>query len=241
LTDKQKQNSDEEVKDVPKIEEIHFDLENATNAQLAFTSLDSYVQFRLHTTLDYIDKLSKEVNNGTAIYEKLILLDGATIALSITLLTALSSRWSTVHGGQRPHLWMVDVAWCLLILSIFCSYQVIVRRHSGTLTLFLNFSSDFKRYSYQRVGVMVSYLKRILKGNVLLGEKKVDISKVFDLVPSLLNKEMEDSLKEATDMITELKYNASKENIFAKLAVYSTILAIFLLCIFTIQSVSLLF
>jgi len=205
-----------------------------------FADFDDFQRFKLQTTLDFMDKLSKQIDNGTALYEKLILLDGATIALSITLLASLSSRLAAGHSVERLHLWMVDVSWSLLILSTFFSYQVIVRRQTASLSMFLKFSSEFTNYIYQRVGVTVSYLRASLKGEVLSGTETINISKFFEAVPSLLNQEKENSLKKISDTITEWQ-RGNKEIVFVKLAVYSTISAVVILCVFTILSVSLLF
>ena len=45
---------------------------------------DNYQIFRLQTASNLYQKATELANSGTALYEKLILLDGATIALSIT-------------------------------------------------------------------------------------------------------------------------------------------------------------
>jgi hypothetical protein len=106
--------------------------------------------------------------------------------------------------------------------------------------MFLKFSSEFTNYIYQRVGVTVSYLRASLKGEVLSGTETINISKFFEAVPSLLNQEKENSLKKISDTITEWQ-RGNKEIVFVKLAVYSTISAVVILCVFTILSVSLLF
>jgi hypothetical protein len=241
VTDVPQQPESDCAEGAPKEDGLHVDLTKAKNAPQMFSDFDNFQQFKLQTTLDFINKLSNQLEKGTAIYEKLILLDGATIALSITVLVSLSSRWADVRNAERPHLWMVDVSWCLLIFSIFCSYQVIVRRHSATLSMFLKFSSEFTNYIYLRVGVVVSYLKHVLNGEVPYGTETVDISKVLEVVPTLLNQEKETSLKKISDTISLWRDGASKEGVFAKLAVYCTIVAVAFLCIFTILSLRLLF
>jgi hypothetical protein len=235
-----KQPQSENPEGVPKPEGLRIELTNSEGAKQMFADVDDFERFKLQTTLDFMDKLSKQNDKGTALYEKLILLDGAAIALSITLITSLSSRLAAGHGVERLHLWMVDVSWSLLILSIFFSYHVIVRRHTASLSMFLTFSSEFTNYIYQRVGVTVSYLKAILKGEVLAGTETIKISKFFEAVPSLLNQEKENSLKKISDTISEWQ-KGNEEIVFARLAVYSTISAVVILCVFTILSVSLLF
>jgi len=93
--------------------------------------LDNFQRFRLQIALDFFQKVTEVTRDGTALYEKLILLNGATIALSITFLGYLSSRLAIVHITEKPHLWMVAIAWSLLIASIFCCYHVIVARHTA--------------------------------------------------------------------------------------------------------------
>ena len=157
-----------------------------------------------------------------------------------TLLASLSNRLITVHGADRPHLWMIDVSWCLLILSIFFSYRVIVRRHGASLSIFVKFSSEFTTYIYQRIGVVVSHFRTSLKGNVKFNDELVDVSKVLEIVPSLLEREKDETLKKHSDLLKQWGEGV-KETVYARLAVYSTIAAVVLLCVFTVLSLRLLF
>ena len=59
----------------------------ATNLEAAkewLKEFDNYQIFRLQTASNLYQKATELANSGTALSEKLILLDGATIALSIT-------------------------------------------------------------------------------------------------------------------------------------------------------------
>ena len=113
------------------------------------------------------------------------MLDGAAIALSITLLTSLSSRTASAH--TRPHFLFVDISWCLLLLSVYCAYQVILKRHRAVLTSFVNLGSEMIVYHHGRIAVVLSAIGNIAKGSFKVGDAAFDVAQTFKNANAALN------------------------------------------------------
>ncbi|QNI30529.1 hypothetical protein H7849_15410 [Alloacidobacterium dinghuense] len=224
----------------PSSEPIPLHITNLNAAKELFKEFDDHRRFHLQTSLQLYDKLSSQIGIGTNLYEKLILLDGATIALSVTFLGSLSSRLGAAHLSGHPHLWMVAFSWLLLILSIYFSYRVILDRHSSVYSVLARVSADCSAHNHQRAHVSISGLSGLLKGEILIGEDKIDVSKLFAGLAELVKQEGEDSAKRATEYAAEIR-KASREGVWAKLALNCTMLAVIMLCLFTVLSLRLLF
>jgi hypothetical protein len=201
---------------------------------------DSIQRFRLQSRFDIYDRLTKHFEAGTAVYEKLILLDGAIIALSITFLGSLSSRLANAHITSGPHLWMVAVSWLLLIISIYFSYRTIIDRHAAGIRRLAGLSSECHQYIYQRLGVVLVGLSSLIKGEVSQGTERVQISQVFDGLNAALKAESEATVKKVTDFIVEGRKDYH-EGLYANLAIGLTTVAVIMLCTFTIISLHMLF
>lgn len=221
-------------------EEAKLTFTNLAAVKDLFKAFDRHQRFRLQTASDFFQNCFEVARDGTALYEKLVLLNGTTIALSITFLGYLSSRLATIHITEKPHLWMVAVAWSLLIVSIFCCYHVIVARHSAMLGLLGRVSNAHTEYIYQRLGVLLNSLGKLVQGSVAVGSEKVEFSKLTETLNTLLKNESDEKVKKTTEQI--LKWSEShEEKAFARIAIQSTILAVGFLCLFTILSLQLLF
>jgi hypothetical protein len=196
---------------------------------------------RLQLRLDIYDRLSKQLETGTALYEKLILLDGAIIALSITFLTSLSTRLAVIHPPvNRPHLWMVAVSWALLIASVFCSYRTIIERHGACIRHITSISSEYHKYFYGRLGAVLTRLGALMKGQINHEGETLEISQVFERLNAALKTEGEATVKKMDDFIEEGK-KSYHERQFAKFALRFAILGVLMLCIFTVMSLRMLF
>ncbi len=90
--------------------EEHIEFTNLEAARKFASDGDSIQRFQMQSGLEIYDRLTKHFDAGTALYEKVILLDGAIIALSITFLGSLSSRFTSAHITQVPHrFWISNV------------------------------------------------------------------------------------------------------------------------------------
>lgn len=203
---------------------------------------DDVQRFGLRFRLDIYDRLSKQLEAGTALYEKMILLDGAIIALSITFLGSLSTRLANVLPPleRHPHLWMVAVSWVLLIASVFCSYRTLVERHGASLRHLTRISSEYHKYYYGRLTTVLACLGIVMKGQVNHEGETLEISQVFERLNAVIKVEGETAVKKMDDYIEEGRNNYHEKK-FAKLAVWFSILGVLMLCIFTVMSLRMLF
>jgi hypothetical protein len=209
-------------------------------AKEVFDAFDSLRRLNLQIGLDLFEKTFNLITQGTGLYEKLILVNGAAIALSITFLGSLSSHTAMDHIQSRPPLWMIDIAWALLILSIYLSYRVIIERHSATVSVLRKVSISHSKYQYDRLELILIQLSRILAGKLTVGDKKVDIQALFLTFAEALKKEGEAKVKESSDL-ADAALKESKERPLARLAIWCTLIAVVILCIFTARTMSLLF
>src|ERR1019366_9835916 len=92
-------------------------------------------RLNLENTSKLLDKIFKANENGASFYEKLILFDVGTIALSLTLLEQIVAHTPGGHVPRHPFLWFLCPAWFLLLVSIQCCTQRIVGFHNANILL----------------------------------------------------------------------------------------------------------
>jgi hypothetical protein len=240
LPENSEQQTTEKDQRVPVVDGTTITVANIDAAKQWVKDFDNYERFRLQVASDFFQRVAEFSNPGTALYEKLILLDGATIALSITFLGYLSSRVTAAHLTERPHLWMVGLAWSLLIVSIYSCYLVIVHRHSTMLRLLGKVSQTHTHYLSQRLSVLLSTVGKLVEGDVVVGPDRVEFSKLIELLGNSAKLEGDKQIKKLEEMITKGQESYG-EGPFARLAIWSTILAVVFLCTFTIRYLHLLF
>lgn len=234
--------SDVNILDV--IKSVNFtDLSSEARAKIQQVGkdLNDHNQFVIKSSLDLFKHTYDAVSAGTAIYEKMIVLNGATIALSITLLGSLSARLAAARIPIKPHIWMVSVAWSLLIVSIFCCYRVIIARNSGVHGLLATLVTERTRYNYSRLGVLFASLGPLLKGNVKVGDMKVETSKAIEALSEALKAEGDQIVLKSVEKTKAILGVSKGEAVFARIAIYSTMVSVALLCLFTILSLRLFF
>lgn len=123
------------------------------------------------------DRAMKAHENGALFYEKLILFDVGTIALSLTLLGQIVAR---SPGGQLPRhafVWFLCPAWFLLLLSIQCCAVRIAAYHNANNLLLKKMSDVFSQNHIQELNIFLGRLSGLMK---------------------TLSKEQTDQLKEVT-------------------------------------------
>jgi hypothetical protein len=112
----------------------------------------------LENALKILDKMFKAHENGAAFYEKLILFDVGTIALSLTLLGQIVAHTLGGHVPRHPFLWFLCPAWFLLLVSIQCCTQRIVGFHNVNLVLTQQMSILFADNHAQHLRVLLPRL-----------------------------------------------------------------------------------
>ena len=210
---------------------VEVPLDRAESAKQLFSDFDAYIRLRLASRSQLFDQSLKVMTEVTNVYEKMILLDGAVIGVSITYLTSLLSRLGTFHVSSTSSLWMVEVSWLLSIVSMYFNFRVIVKRHSEIHIMLVNLSSEQMNYFHGRMGVHMTTMAHLVKGTVSLGGEEVDIASL----PGLISKEHELLAKQVEKAKNDLAIT-HKERPAAIIAFICTLLSIIFLCIFAIRS-----
>jgi hypothetical protein len=171
--------------------------------------------------------------HGASYYEKLLFLDGGTIALSLTLLGALSTRTPGGHVPRIAFFCYVCPAWVLLLTSIFCCRSLMALFHNINRDLVEQVSLTYSSNFALDLGRLSTKLSKSLQGEVKLDTETVDISWFFAGLSSLLSNEA----NEARNRISELVQRAAKveTRTAAKIATAGTYLAFILLCVFAVE------
>jgi hypothetical protein len=180
-----------------------------------------------------VEQCIKINENGASYFEKLLLLDGGTIALSLTLLGALATRTPGGHVPRIPFFWCVCPAWILLLASINCCRSLMASFHSINRNLVEQVSLMHSSNLALDLGHLSTKLSKNLQGEIRLETETYDISWLFGGMSSLLSKEA----AEARNKINELTQLGAKveTKTAAKIATASTSVALILLCIFAVR------
>jgi hypothetical protein len=188
---------------------------------------------RLENFRAVVEQCIKVNENGASYYEKLLLLDGGTIALSLTLLGALATRTPGAHVPRIAFFCCVCPAWVLLLASIFCCRSLMASFHNINRNLVEQVSLMHSSDLAVELSQLSAKLSKNLQGEIRVETETHDISWFFGGLSSLLNKEAE----EGRNKINELTQRAAKVEIrkAAKVATGSTSFALMLLCIFAVK------
>lgn len=219
---------------------VPFFIRDEAKAKEFFRDYEEFQKFQMHSAANLYEKAFALANSGTALYEKVVLLNGAAFALSVTFLGALATRFTAIHTESKPHLWIIAISWCLLIVSTYSCYRTIVDRHSAMHRMLAVLSKSNAEYIYQRLGVLINRMSALISGHVTVGSQNIDISTLSATLGPELKAEGESQLKRIDQLVAEGNKN-HHEGVFAMTAIVSTILAVLFLCIFTLLSLRLLF
>jgi hypothetical protein len=188
---------------------------------------------RLENVSAVAEQCIKINENGASYYEKLLLLDGGTIALSLTLLGALATRTPGEHVPRIAFFCCVCPAWVLLLTSIFCCRSLMASFHNINRNLVEQVSLKHSSDLAVELSHLSAKLSKNLQGEIRLETETYDISWFFGGLSSLLSKEAAEGQKK----INELTQRAAKVEMrrAAKIATRSTYLALILLCFFGVK------
>jgi len=197
-----------------------------------------------------LDQSFRAAENHAAFYEKLVLFDVGTIALSLTFLGQLIARAPSGHIPRHPFLWYLCPAWFLLLLSIyFCAHRIIAVNNIITNQV-RQMSNSVSGNHLNRLRSLIASLSRTVGGVSLSGDQAQQfrhlqptdgsyqtLEDVFTglntALMGALNQETEDTGKFLADSIRQDK----RTSILARLAFASTTIALILICIFAVQSI----
>jgi hypothetical protein len=90
------------------------------------------------------------------------------------------------------------------------------------------------------LSVLLSTVGKLVEGDVVVGPDRVEFSKLIELLGNSAKLEGDKQIKKLEEMITKGQESYG-EGPFARIAIWSTILAVVFLCTFTIRYLHLLF
>ena len=145
---------------------------------------------------------SLEVNKQiAALYERFLLIDIGTIALSVTAITSLASRPNAVPTHKYTFVLLIGLAWLLLLVSTFCCRAMMTAVAAANRTIFHEWRGVATAYDLQQVARACSLLSKAASGTAIVQGEKRDISAFFssmaDKLTGVLNEEQQKRLEKA--------------------------------------------
>lgn len=201
--------------------------------------LGEFQQYQVQMGLELFDRMAVLNQKAISIYEKVILVDGATIALSITFLTSLASRVNMGHlsPGRLP-LSLVGVSWAFLLGSIYLAYRVITIRQNYEAYFYQSLRLQCSHYMHTRSktdSIQFSTLPP-----TVLETGTIDLSKIHAAMAELSSAFGQEDLKKMSEVSAKIK-DAPKEGLPARLSVLFALAGVILLCAFALRSLPRLF
>jgi len=186
---------------------------------------------QLQNQLWIAEKSTEHNQTAASFYEKVILLDSGTIALSLSVLA-----WVSPHmpGGHVPHslLWLMCSAWVSLLISIYCCAMVVTRQHNTNLKLVEQVSAQTTAYCTAHFATLGSRLS-VLSNN----ESELDVRDFIRKTYTRVVTAASDEGKNVADMLKEQLLSQTVRDCFALGGVIMTSAAFALLCAFAIKAV----
>jgi len=199
-----------------------------------------------------LDKTVRVHENGASFYEKLILFDVGTIALSLTLLGQLVAHTPGGHVPRHPFLWFLCPAWVLLLISVQCCAQLILRFHNVNITLVAQMSKFVLDNHVNYLRVLTTRLSAMIREIALSKEqvqqlhfstsaqanperKAQTLSEVFANMNAALVKAVQDS--GGVNQLLQKMEKDSKKTAAGRVSVGAVTVALVLICIFAIESI----
>jgi|CZKY01.1.fsa_nt_gi hypothetical protein len=201
-----------------------------------------------------VDKVFKAHENGAAFYEKLILFDVGTIALSLTLLGQIVAHTPGGHVPRHPFLWFLCPAWFLLLVSIQCCTQRIVGFHNANILLVQQMSTLVSENQMRHLSVIIARLSTAI-GEITLGNehaqqpqfstflqgdsehKPQTLAAVFSNMNEALGKELQKGSGKADELVQRALQSDTKTGVAARIGIFATTVALVLICIFAVESI----
>lgn len=174
-----------------------------------------------------LDKILKVHENGASFYEKLILFDVGTIALSLTLLGQIVAHTPGGHVPRHPFIWFLCPAWFLLLVSIqSCALRSLLTRLSAVIggTALSEGQAQQLRFANSPQG-----------GNPQ--HKAQTVSEVLSNMNEVLVRATKDQTSEINALLQTEAQSNKRARIAARIGMFATILALLLICIFAIKSI----
>ena len=168
--------------------------------------------------------------------EKIILLDGATITLSLTLLGSAISK--SGHVGKTWFLLLVCPSWLLLLVSVFCSWVRMRSVHNANVHLYQSTRAHIENLEHQQLNIALSRLKLTLENLTEPPTNDASFAEAEQKLDSAVNTAITSSgvwQKKQQGFDQEAMDAAKNSAPFAVAAVWTTMVGLLLLCAFAVK------
>jgi len=191
---------------------------------------------RLEWASSILERSMRLNENGASFYEKWMLLDAGTIALSVTFLGGLLSHTPGGHLPTQPILCLVCPAWALLLTSIYCCWMSIASFHKFNKLLLEGFCAVLSDYELQYLGILMERASGALQGEIKLETEQIDFSKLLVGMGAWFKSKASDEACRYGALIQTATESDQKTTPYKRIAFWSMILAFILLCIFAVKA-----
>src|SRR6267154_4689386 len=177
-----------------------------------------------------LERAFKSNENAASFYEKVILFDSATIALSLSFLGYMTSHQAS-HIPRVAFLWLVCPAWGLLLSSIYCCSMRVTAFHNTNTALLQQFSGLSSNFYHQHFGILFNRISTRIKSGVRGQNQSLDLKQMFSQFAALMMKQADEENAGVANMVNEVVQVERKATPFALIGTLTPIVAVILLCI----------
>jgi hypothetical protein len=169
-------------------------LEGATAFFTAYRSLVDDIGSGVEKSLE----VNKQI---AALYERFLLVDIGTIALSVTAITSLASRPNAVPTHKYTFVLLIGLAWLLLLPSTFCCRAMITAAAAGNAKILHEWRGIATSLNLQQVARACLLLSKAISGTAVVQGEKRDMSAFFSSMAhnliGVVNEEQQKRLEKA--------------------------------------------
>ena len=172
-------------------------------------------------------------DQSIAFYEKLILLDGGTIALSLTF---ISSMKSNLHLSKAAVFGLVAPSWALLLISVFCSWQFMLRMGIVNQSLVKQVNALAEGFHLQYLSILTGKIPNVVKGTFEFEGKAVDVAEHMTKASQQVSELATKQSNSIQGLVDAAGVQVKQIRVYSVLAMLSTQLALILMCVFAVKS-----
>jgi hypothetical protein len=206
---------------------------DADKAAQLFQEVKALREWHLQNAASETDRTLQIHRDGASFYEKLAILDAGVLVFFLNFLMA----HPTGSAVTKASFWgLFCPAGVLLLLALYLSGMRIIGIHQINRLIAMNLSQLQSKHRHEYLGILCTKISVVLEGTLERDTGTiVDVSQHFAAMPVALKKEADDQELVLKKERQELR----KTDVQARLALLFTMMAILLLCFFTVRVLSL--
>jgi hypothetical protein len=215
---------------------LRIELADLAAAKEVVREFEEHSRYVVESAAAGVERIFRVHEHGAGFYEKLILLDGGTIALSLSLLGSLLSHSPGVHLPKTSFLWLVCPAWGLLLISVYCSWIRIISFQNINVSLAKQVSAQSSDFNLQMLGRIATRMSKAVKGEIRLGEDHLDLNAALAQIATSTADAAREQQRQVQKLIDQANREANRTKIYARVALICTEVGILLLCVFAVRA-----